>query len=222
MDAIITKKCTKCGESKPLSEYYGDSRKKDRKQVSCKSCHNKVVLDWALRNKDKLYVANKKYRDSHKEKMRNRWKDWYRTNSKEVINRQKEYYKAHSDKKEDRLKYNINYRKKHLQERREQLRKFFCDNPEKVFEYHNNRRARRLNNGGTITAEEWNDVLNKYGNKCICCGREDVRLTLDHVVPLFSGGRNSVDNVQPLCRSCNSKKGIRTIDYRNLEEANEI
>jgi len=40
------------------------------------------------------------------------------------------------------------------------------------------------------------------------------KLTLDHVIPVSAGGANDPDNLQLLCRSCNSRKGVRTTDYR--------
>ncbi len=35
---IQLKVCTKCGIGKPLREFYGDNRKKDKKQPWCKTC----------------------------------------------------------------------------------------------------------------------------------------------------------------------------------------
>lgn len=59
-----------------------------------------------------------------------------------------------------------------------------------------------------------NKVFDKYGKRCLCCGNEE-NMSLDHVIPVIKGGENNVDNLQPLCKSCNSKKGTKIIDYRH-------
>ena len=44
--------------------------------------------------------------------------------------------------------------------------------------------------------------------RCRYCGsRSD--LTVDHIVAVLRGGKAASDNLQTLCRSCNSKKGAR-------------
>lgn len=69
-----------------------------------------------------------------------------------------------------------------------------------------NTRARKLGVYGELTSKDWNKVLEKYNHTCANCGSED-NLTIDHIVPLSMGGTNTSDNIQPLCKSCNSKKG---------------
>ena len=47
---------------------------------------------------------------------------------------------------------------------------------------------------------------------CVVCRAPDSPdnpLTADHIVPLALGGRNVRDNVQVMCRACNSRKGAR-------------
>lgn len=56
-------------------------------------------------------------------------------------------------------------------------------------------------------------VFELHGKKCLCCGTDEL-VTLDHVIPIHHGGLNEIENLQPLCRSCNSKKKTKTIDYR--------
>jgi 5-methylcytosine-specific restriction endonuclease McrA len=55
-----------------------------------------------------------------------------------------------------------------------------------------------------------------YNYTCLACHRQEpeIELTIDHIVPLSRGGTNDTSNLQPLCKSCNSGKGERIIDYR--------
>jgi|JI10StandDraft_1071094.scaffolds.fasta_scaffold399207_2 hypothetical protein len=78
----------------------------------------------------------------------------------------------------------------------------------------NERRAQVKTNGGSYTLKEWEDLCVKYNHKCLACGRNDVLLTVDHVIPIKSGGTNHISNIQPLCKSCNCKKSAKHIDYR--------
>lgn len=46
--------------------------------------------------------------------------------------------------------------------------------------------------------------------RCVYCDTKDVRLTIDHVVPVSKGGRTNFDNCVASCKPCNSNKGNRT------------
>ncbi len=56
-------------------------------------------------------------------------------------------------------------------------------------------------------------VFNKYGKKCLCC-KSIENISIDHIIPVNKGGTNCIENLQPLCKSCNSRKGTNIIDYR--------
>lgn len=60
-----------------------------------------------------------------------------------------------------------------------------------------------------FTKEDWEAILLRWGNVCAICGRGKtlVELTVDHIIPLSLGGKHCKENIQPLCRSCNSRKG---------------
>lgn len=51
-------------------------------------------------------------------------------------------------------------------------------------------------------------VHDRDGWACLHCGSLD-DLTLDHIVPWSLGGSDDPDNLQTLCRACNSRKGAR-------------
>jgi hypothetical protein len=65
--------------------------------------------------------------------------------------------------------------------------------------------------GNHLTAE-WVALVDALGGRCLACGADEV--TKDHVVPVSCGGGNGIDNLQPLCRPCNSTKGTESTDYR--------
>jgi 5-methylcytosine-specific restriction endonuclease McrA len=54
--------------------------------------------------------------------------------------------------------------------------------------------------------------INYDGRNTLLCGASF--LVLDHVNPYIKGGECVEDNMQTLCDICNSKKGIKLIDYR--------
>ena len=51
--------------------------------------------------------------------------------------------------------------------------------------------------------------INKYG-----C---EIMITKDHIIPRSRGGKNILDNYQPLCYNCNQNKanGIKNVKYQN-------
>lgn len=68
---------------------------------------------------------------------------------------------------------------------------------------------------GSHSNEEWQELKARCNNRCLACDRKepDIILTEDHIVPLSRGGSNDIENIQPLCQSCNSKKRIQIINY---------
>lgn len=75
------------------------------------------------------------------------------------------------------------------------------------------RRARETEAGGSYSIGEWDTLLAQYNWTCPCCKRSDVALTVDHIVPISRGGSNNIENIQPLCKSCNSRKHTNIIKY---------
>ena len=77
--------------------------------------------------------------------------------------------------------------------------------------YRERRRNRRRSTDG-YTLSEWNEIKTFYGC-CVCCGKT-TDISADHVIPAAIGGKDSADNIQPLCRPCNSLKSAQHIDFR--------
>lgn len=77
---------------------------------------------------------------------------------------------------------------------------------------------------GKVHPEIWENIKRRYNYTCPACGRiePDIVLTKDHIVPITRGGTNDPDNLQPLCKSCNSRKHDMIKKYPAKEIADAI
>jgi 5-methylcytosine-specific restriction endonuclease McrA len=92
--------------------------------------------------------------------------------------------------------------------RNEINKSWYKRNHNKKLWYNNRRRARKKEAQGSHTFGDWELLKKQYGYTCPCCGRKEptVVLTEDHIVPLSKGGSDYIENIQPLCKGCNSQK----------------
>ena len=67
-------------------------------------------------------------------------------------------------------------------------------------------RRRSVENEGRVTEAEWKAIIARFNDSCAYCRADDLKLTMDHVIPLSKGGRHCADNVVPACQPCNSAK----------------
>lgn len=158
-----------------------------------------------------------KYRKTHKEQIAAHNKAMYDilhpvprkvgTDRDEIRRR---FYESHPgyDSKRKALWYRT-----HKEVVKERCSRWAKENPAKVIASAERRRARKMGNGGSYTAEQWQALLEKYGHKCLKCGSSN-RLEADHILPLSMGGTSNIRNIQPLCRHCNRSKHATYADYR--------
>lgn len=68
------------------------------------------------------------------------------------------------------------------------------------------RRQRRLaRSTHDLSPAQWAELLEAWAG-CAYCGAEGVALQKDCMLPISRGGRYTVANVVPACRSCNASK----------------
>jgi 5-methylcytosine-specific restriction endonuclease McrA len=157
------------------------------------------------------YATHPEYQEKVKAKAR-AWALAHKDLMKEKA-RKWQYDNYHADIDKARLKVKKSHRKRRV------------NDPITVHQldivYKHARRARKRKSGETFTAWQWFELCNHYGWKCLCCGNTIIvlqllgdTLTPDHVIPLSKDGPNNISNIQPLCKSCNSKKGTKCTDYR--------
>jgi 5-methylcytosine-specific restriction endonuclease McrA len=53
-------------------------------------------------------------------------------------------------------------------------------------------------------------LLEKFQRYCVYCGKTNVPLEVEHIVPRSRGGSNRVSNLAIACHACNDAKGTRT------------
>jgi len=194
-EEIIGRSCTVCGEWKLFSDFNKNRGRKYGCSNVCKVCKKKIDKHYYEKNKEKIIRQTSEYHKKNPE-VKKKCCDNYRAKNKDKI------------RESDKL-----YRKHHFNERYKYNKLYFLKNPDKIKIYAQRYRNRLLNASGNYTRQEWIDLCSKCGNRCICCGLE-VKLTVDHIIPLSRGGSNCIDNIQPLCKNCNSSKNNKIIDYR--------
>lgn len=194
-----TKRCTLCREAKSLDDYHAHPTTRDRKQSRCKDCAKKTTRTWYW---------------EHREIVLEQARAYYQANIKRIKARTYEQSQRWYQENRERARENGRRWQANNHHRvRAARRRSYRASPARYKAYHYAWIARRRGNGGSFTEQEWLGICARYEFRCLCCHKEKP-LTADHVIPVSRGGRDSIDNIQPLCQSCNSAKGTRSTDFR--------
>lgn len=188
------KKCPKCQDEKALEEFNADLSQADALQTSCRECSH----EWRQENADKLRESRREYRAANKDAIKAGWGRYYAEHKGEIAERKKAWNEANAERVSE---YGRVYRQSPAWK-----------------EQHSKHQAKRrglvkgaIIGGDLPTAQE---LAEQYGKACLYPGCDSTLPTLDHVIPLSRGGSHSISNFQPLCKSHNSSKGVKIIDYR--------
>ncbi len=179
------KRCSKCKQWKSFDEFYKRKATNDGYQHQCKTCANEYAGQYSKQHPESNRESVRKYGKLHPDRIKEKMQRYQGLDW--FKNKWKKWHDEHENPEQRRERRRIN---------------------------DENRRAKKMLNGGTITAKEWKEAVEKYGNKCLYPGCESTDVTMDHIVPISKGGRHEINNVQPLCQKHNSKKSTQVVDYR--------
>lgn len=178
-----TQVCNKCGEEKPLTDYYFRSDSKSYRK-DCKDCFKQAKAEReskpgvkalrALKERERRAkddgTINAKIREYRKtEHARNVAREWAKNNPDKTRN------------------YNRTQRAR---------RKFAIQASESAT---------------TQEVKAWIDAQSPVCSYCAIQLSSD-QIQLDHVIPLSRGGSHTIDNFAISCRSCNCSKGNKTLE----------
>ncbi|MCK5433119.1 MAG: HNH endonuclease [Gammaproteobacteria bacterium] len=145
------------------------------------------------KNRDEIRACRKKYREENSDAINKRQRVYKAANAERINELRKVYRVTHSDKiKASKKMYNSTEHAKQLNRVRG-----------------NNRRA-LLTEAGSHTVADVNHRVGIFNGICAYCGDEWEHI--DHVVPLYLGGVNTVTNLVPACCRCNSSKGYKMLE----------
>ena len=97
MTVDTVKTCSKCGESKALTEYYGDKAKRDGRSSHCKSCVKARRAAYCAANREAVADRNRAYREANREAVAERARAWYASNREAIAEQQRAYRAAHPE-----------------------------------------------------------------------------------------------------------------------------
>lgn len=205
------KKCTKCNRVKQLSGFAKNARNKtDGRQPKCKDCNR----EYYLANQERVKARVKKdYFDNHDSKLERRRElskrpdaqkkkyqqdKVYRLNNKEVISeRHKEWVALNRQRLKDYWMSWYSANKSHVRN---------VD----AARHHRSRQWAKINGNNTLTSKQVEELFDKH-SYCEYCKQSEVKLTIDHIIPLSRAGQNCINNVTIACESCNLSKGSKLL-----------
>jgi len=192
-----------------LKRSYREGKRKPmvfRELRKCKYC-GRMFIARAPNGKYCSECRNLAYKEVEREwRMENPRKEYMKIWRKNHPDYQKHWFEKNPNKLKE-------YNRRKMSRKENYKRKLFLNE---------RRRIKKLNIEGSHTFEEWEELKKKYNYTCPACGKKEpeIKLTEDHIIPITKYGTSDyIENIQPLCRACNSKKRDQIIFYDPITES---
>lgn len=167
--------------------------------IKNKEYFNLKHKEYSLLNKDTLFIKRKEYYLKNKELIKKKNNKYYVENKKNIAIKKQTYNNNNKDKSLERARL---YRK--TQKGQES--------------YKNNKHKRRsLSKSGDVTIEQLLE-LRQNAKICYWCetNLKNVKVHIDHYIPLSKGGLHTISNLVISCSKCNLSKGSKSpLEFAN-------
>lgn len=152
----------------------------------------KISKEYYEQNKEHKKEYDKEYRKKNEEYTKTRLK-LYREQNKELINKKyREWYKQNNE-----------YCKEYARQYRKTAQGQIVN-----FNHSAKRRMQKQNQGNGITKDQWLEMMDFFNWKCAYSDKKlnKNNRTIDHIIPLNSGGKNEIWNTVPMYNTYNFSK----------------
>ena len=223
------KRCTKCGEEKPLTDYaVNKAIKKDGRVSACKACKNIYTRSYFAANPEKKKESDKKAYEENKQKKLAQKKEYYLRKKEEILASRREYHLANREEKNKKSReyrdknlekvkeYNRVYQRERAQEMSAKRASRIKSDPLRIFK----ERIRLVIKGGFYRLKKGKPLKT---NEIIGADWETVK---EHIVSQFKDGMTweafvageiHIDHIKPLASATCEEDIISLNHYTNLQ-----
>jgi len=188
------KTCTKCSQTKLVTEFY---KLNGKRNSQCGACRRKYWAD----NREKMNASSRRsYQKNKNSKLE--WQKKYAQENPETVKATKKRY---LDNNPEKRKASVrNYKLRNSETIKEKSKVYYQNNKEMYFFWASKRRE-RIRSPYKITSKE---IIRLRNRSCFYCGSKN-EIHIDHVLPVSRGGQHRIGNLVPACKACNSSKGSK-------------
>lgn len=186
--------------------------KKYTQDPEARAVRAKKIAEQRAADPEPTRAADRKYYYAHREQRLAAHAVWVENNKEHVQAKNKEWQEANVEHLKSYKK--ARYDADDPVERKRKLGEWVAANPEKVKEHNRRRNHNRrqcllgLSSDG-VTSKQWQEILEVFSHSCAYCLCQAT--AIDHLTPIFLGGKDEPDNVVPACKRCNSSKGKKPL-----------
>lgn len=227
MDSIPQKCCSKCGETKPLTEFSPDKRRIDGRSSHCRQCHRSYEVLHPRPLKPKLQSGDSKtcnrcgttkpveqfVRCKDGDGYRNQCKGCHYATTNTWRAQNKEHRREYDRRNYDRLSQQQREWAARNHDRILAKRRLRYKTPRALLYARLRAHERRVVKSGTVTPDQI-AALHQQQGRCYYCKKpfnNRRNATIDHVIPLSKGGQHNISNIVLACWPCNNKKRAQIV-----------